>query len=216
MQLEQQYSVKWSLLELMSALSVHTLKCLLTRACSSSANTSHRIILSPVFSSPWQGEERLIWAAGGQKTPNKDLAQTNFNTVNLTWTLVSWCFCFCLPWMCPCQPIPMKMIKNVLNYMSPCLCRAQAADSGERNLRFLELILFENFFQSFFSTRATSCHKRALLPSIFPSDVLRLPLLCGIPYSKLIKTIQLIVAPDNKGREHAPQGSQILKHSLSI
>lgn len=126
MQLEQQHSVKWSLLELMSALSVRTLKCLLTRACSSSANTSHRIILSPVFSSPWQGEERLIWAAAGQKTQNKDLAQTNFNTVNLTWTLVSWCFCFCLPWMCPCQSFPMKMIKNVLKYMSPCLCRAHA------------------------------------------------------------------------------------------
>lgn len=89
-------------------------------------------------------------------------------------------------------------------------------DSGERNLRFLELLSYLYLFQSFVSTSAASCHKRALLPSIFPSDVLRLPLLCGIPYSKLIKTIQLIVASDNKGREHAPQGSQILKHSLSI
>lgn len=50
-QLERWYTVKRSLLELMSVLSVHTLKCSLTRACSSSANTSHRIILSPVLSS---------------------------------------------------------------------------------------------------------------------------------------------------------------------
>lgn len=58
MQLEPQYTVKWSLLELMSVLSVLTLKCRLTRACSSSLNTSHHIILSPVLSSPHSREEK--------------------------------------------------------------------------------------------------------------------------------------------------------------
>lgn len=65
MQLERQYTVKWSLLELMSTLSVRTLKCSLTRACSSSSNTSHRIILSPVFSSPVAGREAHL---GGRRT----------------------------------------------------------------------------------------------------------------------------------------------------
>lgn len=61
MQLERQYTVKWSLLELMSALSVLTLKCLLTRACSSSAKhkSSHNPISCPLI--PIAGRERLIW-----------------------------------------------------------------------------------------------------------------------------------------------------------
>lgn len=59
MQLEPQYTVKWSLLELMSALSLHELKSTLTSACSSLENTTHLVILSPASLSTQQREEML-------------------------------------------------------------------------------------------------------------------------------------------------------------
>lgn len=71
MQLEPQYTVKWSLLELMSVLSLHELKCMLTSACSSLVNTTHLIILSPARPS---AEETLD--LDRKEYPNKVLAKT--------------------------------------------------------------------------------------------------------------------------------------------
>lgn len=73
MQLEPLHTVKWSLLELMSVLSVHTLKGSLTRACSSSNEnkSSHNPISCPLV--PLAGRE----AETEQRSPNKDLAQTS-------------------------------------------------------------------------------------------------------------------------------------------
>lgn len=70
MQLEPQYTVKWSLLELMSVLSPHELKCMLTSACSSLVNTAHLIILSPA----WPSAEEML-NVDGKEYPNKVLAK---------------------------------------------------------------------------------------------------------------------------------------------
>lgn len=70
MQLEPQYTVKWSLLELMSVLSLHELKCMLTSACSSLVNTTHLIILSPAWPS---AEETLD--LDGKEYPKKVLVK---------------------------------------------------------------------------------------------------------------------------------------------
>lgn len=74
MQLEPQYTVKWSLLELMSVLSLHELKCMLTSACSSLENTTHLIILSPAWPLTRQTEEMLN--LDRKEYPSKVLAKT--------------------------------------------------------------------------------------------------------------------------------------------
>lgn len=93
MQLEQQYTVKWSLLELMSALSVHTLKCSLTRACSSSNKhkSSHNPISCPLIPTArreaYLGKRRTKESKQG---PRIWFGEGDFDSSNFVRTFISW------------------------------------------------------------------------------------------------------------------------------
>lgn len=205
MQLEQQYTVKWSLLELMSALSVRTLKCSLTRACSSSANTSHRIILSPVFSSPWQGEERLIWASGGQKNPNKALAQRerlqHFKKLDQDTRL----FGSSATSSHGCIAMKQYQKRFWRIYLNTCVCVLAEHKHGDddnelwlnTNFRHLELLSLSSS-PKFYQHKCQQLPQEGTAAKHFPLQHVLLLLLCGIPYSKLIKTRQLIAAADKR------------------
>lgn len=78
------------------------------------------------------------------------------------------------------------------------------------------MVQFSEVLSTQVPSAATRGHCNQALSPFQLLFLLLLLLLCGIPYSKLIKTRQQIAAADKKGREHTPQGSQILKHLLSI